>query len=370
MEAIGRLAAGVAHDFNNINTAVVGYANLLRLKMNREDPLREYVEQILMATERAADLTRSLLAFSRKHVVNLRPVNLNDILRGMERLMKGLIGDAIELRLSLAADDLMVSGDQVQLERIITNLVSNARDAMPEGGSLTVETRQIDIDDQFIAAHRYGKFGSYALVTVTDTGTGMDESLVQKIFEPFFTTKAAGKGAGFGLSIVYDIVKQHRGYVNVTSTPGKGTSFNLYLPLVNTTTTDRRLSLPEAPARQSETVLVADNDREERNFIKAALEGTGYTVIEAVDGEDALEKFSRHADTLHCVILDIIMPKMNGKEACQAIRRTRADIKVLFTSSYPEDIIVQKGLLESSMNFILKPFSSKELIDRLAAMFR
>ena len=368
MEAIGRLAAGVAHDFNNINTAIVGYANLLYLRMAKDDPLRENVDRILAATERSSNLTKSLLTFSKKQTVQLLPFKLNEIIGRMERIIAGLLRDDIELRLDQCKDDLMVAADQVQIERIIMNLAANARDAMPGGGRFTIGTRQADIDESFIAARGYGKPGTYALISVSDTGTGMEERVMQKIFEPFFTTKGAGRGTGFGLSIVYDIVKQHRGYVTVESSPGKGASFHLYLPLIRTSIAATRPAAPAVTAARTGTVLVADNDADDRHLIKVALEGLGYRVIEAVDGEDAVEKFRQHNDRLHSLILDIVMPKMNGKDTYQAIRRKQPDVKVLFTSSYTEDVILEQGMVDDNMNFILKPFSSKELLDRVTAM--
>jgi PAS domain S-box-containing protein len=368
MEAIGRLAAGVAHDFNNINTGVVGYASLLNLRLKKEDPNREFVDQILAATERAANLTRSLLAFSKKPVVNRRPLNLNEVVRSMEKLMAGLIGSDIEFRVNLCDKDLTIEADPVQVERIIMNLALNARDAMTKGGCLIIETREVDIDDEFTTTYGYGKPGRYAQITVADNGAGIDQLTLKKIFEPFFTTKGEGKGTGFGLSIVYDIVKLHMGYVNVTSTLGKGTTFHVYLPFVHKTADQALFTASAAADTANGTILVADNDGEDRRFIKAALEGIGYRVVEAIDGEDAVQKCSDLKEKAHILILDIIMTKMNGKEVYRTIKKKRPDIKVLFTSSYPEDVMFQKGMLDANMNFILKPFSSKELLDRIKAI--
>ena len=368
MEAVGRLSAGVAHDFNNINTAIVGYANLLYLKLAKDDPNREYVDQILAATERSAGLTRCLLAFSKKQAAELRPLNLNELVSSTERLMAGLLRDDIALRLDLHKDDLMIAADQIQVERVLMNLVANARDAMPKGGSLTVETRETVINDAFIAANGFGKEGTYALITVTDTGTGMDERVMEKIFEPFFTTKGVGKGTGFGLSIVYDIVKQHRGYVTVTSAPGRGSSFMVCVPLLQRTGTGARPAAAAPAIRMNGTVLVADNNEQDRKFIKGSLEGQGYRVIEAMDGEDALEKYKLYHEGIYAVILDVIMPKMNGKDAYREIRNRRPDARVLFTSSYPEDLVLQKGMLDAPLTLLVKPFSSQELLEQMTAL--
>ncbi len=369
MEAIGRLAAGVAHDFNNINTAVVGYANLLQLKMAKDNPLREHVDQIIAATERSSNLTRSLLAFSKKQEVRSRPLNLNDIVTSIQKLLKAVIGPGIDLVTRPGCKNLIISADQVQIERIIMNLVSNARDAMPNGGRLIIETDEVVISDEFITENGYGKQGTYARISITDTGSGIDAAIQKKIFEPFFTTKGVGRGTGFGLAIVYDIVKQHRGYITLDSAPGKGSAFHVYFPLVGGVGELPR-PIPGSTAAISvagKTILVADDNDDDRRFIKATLEQIGYQVIEAVNGEDAVA-ISGENGSIQGAILDIVMPKMSGKEAYQTIKAKRPGIKVLFTSIYPEDVIQAKGVIDSSANFILKPFSSKELLDRVRAI--
>jgi PAS domain S-box-containing protein len=364
MEAVGRLAAGVAHDFNNINTAIAGHANLMYLGIKNDDPLRVHLDQILTASEKAAALTRSLLTFSKKNVVTLGPVNANDIIRSIEKLVAGLLRSDIELRMRLSPGDLTIMGDQVQLERIVMNLASNARDAMADGGRLTIETAQTEIDDDFVVTHAFGKPGAYALITVSDTGTGMDERIQKRIFEPFFTTKGLGRGTGFGLAIVYDIVKQHHGYVTVTSTVGKGTSFLVYLPIA-TSAVMNAAAFSGTTTGRNETILVADHDEEDRNLIKDSLEGAGYRVLEAVDGDDAVKKFRHLNNKLHAVILSAVMPRMSGKEAYEAIRKERPDVKILFTSSGTGD-----GLPEKDGQFItlFKPLSSHDLLSRMKAL--
>jgi PAS domain S-box-containing protein len=367
MEAIGRLAAGVAHDFNNINTAIVGYAGILRLSMEKNDQRSDAVDHILRATERAAKLTQRLLAFGKKNVLTPCPLNLNDTLMSMEKLVTGIIPSDIEILFRLSGADPVIHADAVEIERVIMNLVSNARDAMAKGGRLIIETGIGTIDDEFITVHGYGKPGRYAVVSVTDTGSGIDPQTLKKIFEPFFTTKGAGKGTGFGLSIVYDIVKQHEGYITVSSSPGEGTAFQVYLP------TQAGGPAPEPRVEEAVTtgtILVAGNDDDDRRFIKAALETAGYAVIEAADGEEALEKFEAGKAEIEAVILDIIMPRKNGKETYETIKGKKPGAKVLFTSSYSEEILVERRMLDSTMNFIIKPFSAKELLTRIKAVRR
>ena len=365
MEAVGQLAGGVAHDFNNILTAIVGYGNLLNMKIGEEDPLKHYVEQVLASTERAAQLTQGLLAFSRKQIINPKPVNLNDIVKRVEKLLARLIGEDIELRVSLAPDDLIVIADTIHMEQILMNLATNARDAMPKGGILTVETEAVRLDTEFIRAHNYGMEGLYALVSVTDTGIGMDEKTAQKVFEPFFTTKEVGKGTGLGLAIVYGIVKQHNGYINVYSEPGKGTAFKLYLPLVSAKVEEYKPARIETPLGGTETILVAEDDNGVRDLTKHMLEEFGYTVIEAVDGKDAVEKFAENREKVHLLLLDVVMPKKNGREVYVEAVKIKPDVKVIFMSGYTANVIHKDGMLEEGLNFISKPVSPSELLKKV-----
>jgi PAS domain S-box-containing protein len=364
MEAIGKLAGGVAHDFNNVLTAVAGYGNLLHDSMKKDDPLRSYVDQILASTEKASTLTQTLLAFGKKQVVNLRSEDLNDIVRRMEKLLAGFVRKGIDLSMRYSNCRMPVLVDSSQIERVIMNLLVNARDAMPQGGTITIETGTSDLDSEFIKTWSYGKAGSYAVVSMSDTGIGMDAAIKEKIFEPFFTTKGLEKGTGFGLSIVYDIVKEHRGYIAVDSEPGKGTTFRIYLPLISEDK-EAKPAAPVAPAQGSETILVADNEDDVRELMKAVLEGSGYTVIEAVDGEDAVAKFVKHKDAIQLVILDVVMPRMNGIEAYTAIKRKQRKTKMLFTSGYSEDLIQKRGKLDKHHQFLVKPFSTKDLLSRV-----
>jgi len=365
MEAIGQLAGGIAHDFNNILTAVTGYGSLMKAKMGRDDPLRDYLDQMLDSAKRAASLTRGLLAFSRKQSISFRPENLNRIIGNVEKFLQRIIGEDINLRVRLAEQDLIVMADSGQIEQVLVNLATNAKDAMPDGGHLTISTDSVELGHDFIKVHGYGQLGSYALIVVSDTGAGIDEKARERIFEPFFTTKDVGKGTGLGLSIVYGIVKQHNGYVTCYSEPGKGTAFRIYLPTVKQQV-PRRESDTQPPVKGGkETILIAEDDVTVRALVKEILEQYGYTVIVAVDGEDAINRFAEHQDSINLLILDVIMPKKNGKEVYEAIHKIRPDVEVLFSSGYTADVLSRKGVLEEDRQFIAKPISSMDLLRRV-----
>jgi PAS domain S-box-containing protein len=364
MEAIGRLAGGVAHDFNNIVTAIVGYANVLRMKLAKDDPLAGYVDKILDSTERAANVTQNLLAFGKKQDLNLKAVNMNGLVGGMEKLITGLLGTASGLRTYLGDKEATVMADSGQLERVIMNLVVNAKDAMPKGGALTLETGVMELGNDFIRTHGYGRPGAYAYLSVADTGVGMDEHTVKKVFEPFFTTKGFAKGTGFGLSIAYEIIKSHQGYITVQSSPGNGSTFTLYLPV--TTTAREEKPAPLAPPQAGhDMVLVAENEDDVRGYIASVLERSGYRVIAAEDGEDAVKKFMANRNEIQLMVLDLIMPRMNGREAYGAIREIAPDVKVLFTSGYDAGTLHAKGIFEPGMHFVLKPFSPDVLLKKV-----
>ncbi|MBI5075759.1 MAG: PAS domain S-box protein [Nitrospirae bacterium] len=362
MEAVGQLAGGIAHDFNNILTAIIGYGNLLRMKMREDDPLRIDADEILKAAEKAATLTQSLLAFSRKQIISLKAVDLNEIVRRVEKLLLRVMGEDIELKSDLAKENLTVLADSSQIEQVLINLATNARDAMPGAGMFIIETELVMLDREFLHAHGYGKPGLYALLSVDDTGEGMDESTRQKIFEPFFTTKEVGKGTGLGLSIVYGIVKQHNGYINVYSEIGKGTTFRIYLPIVEAEISELKPPEPAVARRGTETVLVAEDDETLRKLVSSVLQNFGYSVIIAADGAEAVAKFMADQDRIQLLILDVVMPKKNGREAFEEIKAIQPDVRVLFTSGYTANIIHKKGIIEAGLNFIHKPVSPNELL--------
>lgn len=366
MEAIGTLAGGVAHDFNNILTAIIGYGNLLKMKIEGDQALIYYLDPILSSAEKAAQLTQSLLAFSRKQIISLRPVSLNEIVEGMGKLLLRVIGEDIELQLEQRDGRLMVLADRSQVEQVILNLVTNARDAMPQGGSLSIETDSIRLTRELLVKHEFMRPGDYAVISVSDTGDGMDEETRGRIFEPFFSTKSVGKGTGLGLAIVYGIIKQHNGDISVYSEPGKGTTFKIYLPLAEEEALEGGVRSVEAPVvGGTETILIGEDNDEVRRLAKDILAYGGYTVILARDGEEAIAKFRDHSGRIDLLVLDVVMPKKNGKEVYEEIRRLNPRIKVLFMSGYTANIIHKKGVLEEGLNFIPKPLSPDRLLRKV-----
>jgi two-component system cell cycle sensor histidine kinase/response regulator CckA len=368
MECIGTLAGGITHDFNNVLTAIIGYGNLLQMKMRQDDPLRYSVEQILASANRAASLTSGLLAYSRKQAMQPQPVSLNEIVKKVERLLVRLIGEDVELKTVLADKDLLVMADASQIEQVLMNLSINARDAMPDGGSLFIETELAEMDEDAAKAHDLKKAGPFALITVTDTGMGMDEKTRERIFDPFFSTKDAGKGTGLGLSMVYGIIRQHEGGINVTSEEGMGTTFKIYLPLVQTAD-EKAQRIELAPIEGGrETILVAEDDESVRSITCSILKQFGYTVIEAGDGEEAVNKFMENQDRVDLLLLDVIMPRKNGKDVLEKIRIFSPGIRALFVSGYTAEVIHEKGLLDKGVNFILKPVPMNDLLRKVRSV--
>ena len=366
MEAIGQLAGGVAHDFNNILQAIIGFGSILQMKMNGDASLRHYVDQILGASNKAAEVTRSLLAFSRKQIMNPRPVDLNDIVRGIEQLLSRLIGEDIEITTSLTNKNVVCMADAGQIEQVLMNLTTNARDAMPHGGRLVLDTKAVDLDDAFIQSHGYGKPGRYALLSVSDTGVGLKQDEIEKIFEPFYTTKETGKGTGLGLAMVYGIIQQHGGYINVYSELNQGTTFRIYLPAAQSKKESGIDSSAETPpVGGSETILVAEDDEMVRELSETILTENGYRVILAQDGDEAIKKFIDHRDAIQLVIIDMIMPKKNGNEAYSEMKKIVPDIKVLFASGYTRERIDPSSLRKEELHFINKPVSPTQLLRKV-----
>jgi PAS domain S-box-containing protein len=362
-EAIGTLAGGIAHDFNNILTALMGYAALIQLKMDTSDPLRSYVDEIFVASQKAVDLTRSLLTFSRQQSVTLVPLDMNHTIRAAEKLLRRLLTEDIELCTSLTGDDTIVMADKSQVDQILFNLVTNARDSMPKGGTLTIETAITIMYDTFTKTHGFGEAGKYVEITVSDTGTGMDDVTKEKIFDPFFTTKEIGKGTGLGLATVYGIVKRHSGYITVESTRDQGTTFHVYLPAIERKVDERRdVAVPIKTGK--ETVLIAEDNEDVRRVMREALREHGYVIIEATDGQDAVETFKQHQN-IDLIVIDSVMPKKNGREAYEEIRRMDPHVKVLFTSGYTKDVILDKGIEEKEFNFIAKPLLLDKFLEKV-----
>ncbi len=365
MEAIGTFTGGIAHDFNNILTAILGYTSILKTQTLEGKHSPEIIEHLLAAANRATSLTKSLLTFSRKQKIEPRPFNLNDTVRNMEKLLLRVIGEDIELVTSLDGRELRVLGDTGQIEQVLMNLCTNARDAMTDGGTLTISTARQVLDRNRAQALGIEEPGRYIVLAIADTGMGMDDETRGKIFDPFFTTKEVGKGTGLGLSIVYGIVKQHQGNIIASSAQGNGTTFTIFFPEIESAISEQRAPAPAALSRGSETILLAEDSKEVRDLTRDALVAAGYTVIEAVDGEDALKKYIAHRAMIGMLILDVIMPKKNGKTVYSEIRQMAPDIKALFISGYTADYLDKKGVIDRSTALLSKPFLPEDLIRKV-----
>jgi len=365
MEAVGQLAGGIAHDFNNILTATIGYSHLLLAKLPQEGQSRYYAEQILSSANKASNLTQGLLAFSRKQTLNTRPVDINIIVSGMHNLLSRLLPDDIDLGLDLGHGELITFADRSQLEQVLLNLVTNARDAIRGSGHISIRTEATTLDESFMRLYGYGEPGEYVTVSISDTGSGITSEIQQHIFEPFYTTKEVGKGTGLGLSVVYGIIRQHAGFINLYSVPGEGTTFKVYLPLVHEHPVEADHQVVSTVLGGTEKILVVEDSPDVRDIIQHVLEDHGYTVITAVDGSDGVEKFLQFQDRLDLVICDVIMPKKSGKEVHEAVKAVKPGAKVLFTSGYTADIISKKGMLQEGIDFVHKPVSPPEILRKV-----
>ena len=362
LEAIGMLAGGIAHDFNNLLTVIAGYSDLTLVQLREEDPLRGNINEVKKAAERAAALTRQLLAFSRKQVLQPKVLDLNAVVSELEKLLRRLIGEDIGFRTVLESALGSVKADPGQIEQIIMNLAVNARDAMPRGGKLTIETKNVDLDEYYAKKHIAIIPGPYVMLAVSDTGTGMDQQTQARIFDPFFTTKETGKGTGLGLSTVYGIVKQSGGNIWVYSEVGRGTSFKVYLPRVDEGAEEyKRSAETQVDFRGPETVLVAEDEEMVRKLACKVLEMSGYRVLEAANGGAALLICERHNEPIHLLITDVIMPEMSGRELADRLAQLRPTMKVLYMSGYTDNAIVHHGVLNEGANFIQKPFATHAL---------
>jgi PAS domain S-box-containing protein len=365
MEAIGTLAGGVAHDFNNILMAIMGFSELARMDMHANDPHLQHIEHIISSAQRAANLTRGLLAFSRKQIIEPRPLNLNDIVPNIEKLLRRLIGEDIVFTTRLTSNTLIVMADPGQIEQVLMNLATNARDALPKGGTLSISTDEVKLEGDFISTHELVQAERYALLTVSDTGAGMDEQTREKIFEPFFTTKGAGQGTGLGLSIVYGIIKQHNGYISCSSKLGCGTTFEIYLPIITLQVNKGRSEAQRQAPGGTETILVAEDDQNVRNLVIGYLRSSGYHVIGAADGQEAIDQFTKNEKEIDFLILDVIMPKKSGKEVYDFAKAIHPEIEALFISGYTADDINKKGLFEEGLHLISKPVTSFDLLSNI-----
>ncbi|GEM_PF-2134656 len=362
LESIGTLAGGVAHDFNNILAIIHGYGTMLERSLGKDNPQGLYVAKILKSAERATDLVQGLLAFSRKQGSCQKPVSVNTIIAQVKNLLARLIGEDIALDVVLTDKDCVVMADSSQIEQVFMNLATNARDAMPDGGKLSIRTDVVKLDNKFVHDNGYGENGIYVLISVSDTGTGMDEKTKKRVFEPFFTTKEVGKGTGLGLSIAYGIAKQHRGYITVESKPDNGATFQVYLPLIISTVENSAEKPVAASPCGTETILVAEDEEEVRLLIKNFLEEAGYRVVEAANGCDALAKFMENKRDVGLLLLDVIMPGKNGRAVYDEARRAAPQIKAIFMSGYSESVLTRKIIQKEGLHFISKPFSQAALL--------
>ncbi len=362
MEAIGRLAGGIAHDFNNLLTIIKGHGQLSLMDVGKEDPLRGSIQEILGAADRAANLTHHLLAFSRRQILEMKVLDLNSILFNLEKMLCRIIGEDIQLVTHLTNDLGSVKTDEGQIERVIMNLAVNARDAMPKGGKLLIETGNVTLDEEYARRHVAVKPGPYVMLSVSDTGCGMTTAVKERVFEPFFTTKEKGKGTGLGLSTVYGIVKQSEGNVWVYSEPGHGTTFKIYLPRVDEPAEELRAATKteEAP-RGNETVLIVEDDESVRKLSALALEKQGYTVWEVHQEHEAVTFCKERKEPIHLVLADVIMPEMSGRELVESLKQVRQDFKVLYMSGYTGNAVAHHGVLDKGVNFIQKPFTLEGL---------
>lgn len=369
MDAIGQLAGGVAHDFNNLLTVVLSYAHLLRNDRSLSAEVRSDLDEISRAGERAAALTRQLLAFSRKQVLEPTVLDLNEVIQHMDKMFHRLLGEDIEL-VSKGSPSLgRVVADRGQVEQVLLNLVVNARDAMPSGGQLTIETSNVHLDAAYAGSHMEVKPGLHVMLAVSDTGVGMDKATQARIFEPFFTTKEKGKGTGLGLSTVFGIVKQSGGSVWVYSEPGQGTTFKVYLPcLEGDTRVDASGIQSEEPLTGTETILLAEDEEQVRRLVSSVLRRCGYNVIEARNGREALEICDSHAGRIDLLLTDVVMPELGGRHLSEQLIRNRAEMKTLYMSGYTDDAVVRHGVLSAAVAFLQKPITPDSLMKKVRSV--
>jgi two-component system, cell cycle sensor histidine kinase and response regulator CckA len=365
LQAIGQLAGGVAHDFNNLLMVVKGHMELILGSMPTHDPLYPRLDQVQKAANRASSLTRQLLAFSRMQVLQPQVLDLNAIVAGMIQMLSRIIGENIELSFRPAGILGRVKADAGQMEQVLLNLVVNARDAMPGGGRLIIETGNIELDQTYASLHTVVKPGAYVMLAVSDTGCGMDATTQARIFEPFFTTKDTGKGTGLGLSTVYGVIKQSDGYIWVYSEPGQGSTFKVYLPLASESVESAKAATAPIPARGSETILLVEDEENVRSLVRDFLQNNGHTVLEAPNGAEAVRLAESHTGHIDLLVSDVIMPQMSGRELCDELRRRMPDLKVLFISGYTDDAVVRHGVVEGDVAFLQKPFSMRSLLSKI-----
>ena len=368
MEAVGRLAGGIAHDFNNLLTVILGNCETLALHLSKE-PIAAEVQEIQNAGNRAATLTRQLLAFSRKQALEPRVLNLNDVLMGMQRMFERLLGEDIDIAFLLNPKAYRCLLDPGQIEQVVLNLVVNARDAMPDGGRLTIETSNVSLDEAYVKHHPEAVTGPHLMLSVSDTGIGMTREVQAHLFEPFYTTKPVGRGTGLGLSTVYGIVKQSGGTIWVYSEPGQGTTFKLYFPeAVTHSELPIRAAVTPADHSGTEAILLVEDDQQVRTTVGGMLRRAGYHVIEASNGGEALMICEQHGGTIALLLTDIVMPKMNGRQLAERLRQIRPELRVIYMSGYTENVVVHHGVVDSGVDFLQKPLISNALLPKVRAV--
>ena len=365
MEAVGRLAGGVAHDFNNMLTVIEGYNRMILDELSPLDPLRGCAEEVLKAADRAAALTNQLLAFSRRQVMQLCVMSVNTVIERTQKMLRRLIGEDIEVHVNLGADVWNIKADPSHLDQALVNLAVNARDAMPTGGLIMIETANVRLDETYAKTHPGVVPGEFVMIAVSDTGHGMDAETRRRIFEPFFTTKEIGKGTGLGLATVYGIVKQAGGDIWVYSEQGKGTTFKLYFPKVTEAAAETASGAPGAQPTGNETILLVEDEIAVRELTAKVLQRLGYTALVAADGEQAIEIARSFAGPISLLLTDVVMPNMSGRQVADALAGTRPGLKVLYLSGYTDNTVVHHGVLESGVNFLPKPFTREVLAKKI-----
>lgn len=364
LESVGRLAGGVAHDFNNVLTVILCFAEIILGELGPDEPLRVSVEEIRIAGQRAANLTKQLLAFSRQQILELRVLDVSQSIAGMEKMLRRLLGADVDLTILSEPGLWNIKVDPVQIDQILINLAVNAREAMPLGGMLTIEMANVELDDEYAATHHNVLPGPYVMIAVSDTGAGMDRETMQRIFEPYFTTKE--KGTGIGLATVFGIVKQSGGHIWVYSEPGNGTTFKVYFPMVRDVADARGLQRPSTePVRGSETILLVEDDDQVRALARTILRRSGYVVLEAPNGGEALLICEQHPARIHLLLTDVVLPRLSGRQLAERLALIRPEMKVLFMSGYTDDAILQHGILDSGVAFLQKPLTPNALTHKV-----
>jgi two-component system, cell cycle sensor histidine kinase and response regulator CckA len=365
MEAVGQLAGGIAHDFNNLLQVILGYGEMAQRQTQPGSELHEHLHEVLNAGDRAKVLVSQLLAFSRRQVLEMEDLDINEVIADLMKMIRRVIGEHIALDILPGHDLGIVRADRGQVTQMLTNLCVNARDAMPEGGTITIETENARIDEAYCESHAWSKPGRYILLSVTDSGCGMDKETVARVFEPFFTTKDVGKGTGLGLSIVYGLVKQHEGQIDIYSEVGKGTRFKIYLPLIERSAAVVGEEIEDLVPDGTETILLAEDDEMVLKLSNAILTRAGYTVLTAVDGEEAIGVFNAQADSIDLAILDVVMPKLGGRAVFEQIRAKRPKLRVLFSSGYSMNAIHTNFVLDEGLTLIQKPYQRADLLRKI-----